>query len=68
MSDHDQGADRSREQFVRLAGSLEEAIRFQKRCLALPDALLPPPARAVRDGAAPTVEYWQWLIVKWRAG
>lgn len=50
-----------RDAYLARFGTKTDAVRFEERVLAIGSEFLPPPARAVRDGAEPSPEYWAWL-------
>lgn len=47
-----------------LFSSLDDAQAFQAAALKTQNAFLPPCARVVRDGGAPTAVYWRWLAAQ----
>jgi hypothetical protein len=52
---------RTREQFIALFASTQDAIAFEDSCLQVGREFLPAQAILVRAGAEPSPEYWQWL-------
>lgn len=48
-------------------GTQVEAVKFEERVLSIGSEFLPAFAVAVRDGAEPTAEYWEWLIAQHQA-
>lgn len=51
----------TREQFVALFPSTQDAISFEESCLNVGKEFLPAQAILVHAGAEPSPEYWQWL-------
>jgi hypothetical protein len=49
--------------YVSLFASMEDAAMFEKAVLGTSNTHLPPCARLVKEGAAPSSLYWRWLAV-----
>lgn len=47
--------------YLALFGNKDAAIEYEDTALSIGNEYLPECAQAVRDGAEPTPEYWQWL-------
>jgi hypothetical protein len=47
--------------YLSLFGNLTDAQAFEAAALKTKNEHLPPCARVVRDGGAPTAVYWRWL-------
>lgn len=47
--------------YVALFANLEDATAFQNAALKTATLHLPPCARLVRDGGAPSAIFWRWL-------
>jgi hypothetical protein len=50
--------------YVSLFANLEDATAFESAALKTKNEFLPPCARVVRDGGAPTAVYWRWLAAQ----
>jgi hypothetical protein len=60
----DAKAIKARSSYLEMFASVEDALAWQKSALQTRTEFLPPCARTVRDGGAPTAIYWRWLAAQ----